>query len=116
VELRVNKCEGMLSLRDLPGDLYKFDQERYSVIGQRTGQKFQLGQELTVKIRAVDMDKRTVELMLLEKGVANRTGQPIGEWDETRPSSGGAQQASRNKATAQSRERSRKALGKKKRR
>jgi ribonuclease R len=115
VELRVNKCEGMLSLRDLPGDLYKFDQERYSVIGQRTGHKFQLGQELTVKIRAVDMDKRTVELVLVEKGAAKGAGQPIGGWSETRPSVDRAR-PDRKKAEASSRERSRRSLGKKKRR
>lgn len=116
VELRANKCEGMIGLRDLPGDHYKFDQERYCVVGQRTGRKFQLGDEVTVKIRAVDMDKRTVDLAMLDASTAKRAGQPIAEWDETRPSSGGATQAARKKATAQSRERSRKALGKKKRR
>ncbi|MBK9287463.1 MAG: hypothetical protein IPN38_07205 [Flavobacteriales bacterium] len=69
-----------------------------------------------MKIRAVDMDKRTVDLAMLDASTAKRAGQPIAEWDETRPSSGGATQAERKKATAQSRERSRKALGKKKRR
>lgn len=115
VELRANKCEGMLSLRDLPGDHYKFEQERYCVVGQRSGRKFQLGDELTVKIRAVDMDKRTVDLALLDKGMAGSAGRPIGEWDETRPSAGKAQ-ADRKRSRAAAQERSRKSLGKKKRR
>ncbi|MBK7268225.1 MAG: ribonuclease R [Flavobacteriales bacterium] len=64
VELRENKCEGMIGLRELPGDVYRFDQERYCVVGQRTGRKFRLGDELTVTIRSVDMDRRTVAFML----------------------------------------------------
>ncbi len=66
VELRENKCEGMVGLRELPGDVYRFDQERYCVVGQRTGRKFRLGDEVTVTIRAVDMDRRTVDLVLAE--------------------------------------------------
>lgn len=64
VELRENKCEGMIGLRELPGDVFRFDQDRYMVVGQRTGRKFRLGDELTITIRAVDMDRRTVDFAL----------------------------------------------------
>lgn len=64
VELVGNKCEGMIGLRDLPGDTYRFVQERYVVVGQRTGRKFRLGDELQVVVRSVDMDRRTVDLAL----------------------------------------------------
>jgi DNA-directed RNA polymerase subunit E'/Rpb7 len=59
-----NKCEGMIGLRELPGDVFRFDQERYTVVGQRTDRRFRLGDELRVVIKAVDMDRRTVELGL----------------------------------------------------
>ncbi|HRH38475.1 MAG TPA: ribonuclease R, partial [Flavobacteriales bacterium] len=64
VELRENKCEGMIGLRDLQGDVFRFDQERYCVSGHRTGRKFRLGDELSVMIKAVDMDRRTVAFSL----------------------------------------------------
>ena len=67
VELRENKCEGMVGLRELPGDLFRFDKERYCITGQRTGRKFRLGDEIVVTIRAVDMDRRTVDLVLKEE-------------------------------------------------
>jgi ribonuclease R len=70
VELRDNKCEGMIPLRELPGDAYRFDQQRYVVAGQRTGRKFRLGDEVTVSIKAVDMDRRTVDLALLGERLA----------------------------------------------
>ncbi len=66
VELRENKCEGLIGLRELPGDLFRFDQDRYVVVGQRTGRKFRLGDELLVTIKAVDMDRRTVDFVLAE--------------------------------------------------
>lgn len=64
VELKENKCEGLLAMRALPGDVFKFDQDRYVVSGQRTGRKFRLGDELEVVVRAVDMDRRSVDLAL----------------------------------------------------
>ena len=64
VELRENKCEGLIGLRDIPGDVFRFDKERYIVVGQRTGRKFRLGDELEVMIKAVDMDRRVVDFSL----------------------------------------------------
>ncbi len=66
VELRENKCEGMVGLRELPGDVFRFDQDRYCVVGQRTGRKFSLGDEVMVTIKAVDMDRRAVDFVLME--------------------------------------------------
>lgn len=66
VELRENKCEGMIGLRELPGDVFRFDQDRYCVVGQRTGRKFSLGDEVMVTIKAVDMDRRAVDFVLME--------------------------------------------------
>jgi hypothetical protein len=58
----------MIGLRELPGDVFRFDQERYQVVGHRTGRRFRLGDELTVTIKAVDMDRRTVDMALAEEG------------------------------------------------
>jgi ribonuclease R len=75
VELKENKCEGMIGLRELPGDVYRFDTERYVVKGHRTGRAFRLGDELTVTVRAVDMDRRSVELALVEdRGAVTTSG------------------------------------------
>lgn len=64
VELVENKCEGMIGLRELPGDVFHFDQERYTVKGQRTGRSFRLGDELRVMVRSVDMQRRSVDMAL----------------------------------------------------
>lgn len=87
VELAENKCEGMIALRDLPGDSFRFDQEQYSLVGQRTGRRFRLGDELMVMVRSVDMEKRTVDFSLVEEGLSvPAPARPArGQWDETRP-------------------------------
>lgn len=64
VELVDNKCEGMIGLRELPGDVFRFDQERYVVVGHRTDRRFRLGDELRVVVKAVDMARRSVDLGL----------------------------------------------------
>ncbi|MBP7513801.1 MAG: ribonuclease R [Flavobacteriales bacterium] len=126
VELRANKCEGMIPLRDLPGDSFKFDQDKYTVIGQRTGRRFRLGDELLVTIRGVDMDKRTVDLGIAGGPVTESPAKPYarpnaGKWDETSPhGERDSQQRSfgkgGKKAAAEARERQRRSLGKKKKR
>jgi ribonuclease R len=72
VEIIANKCEGMINLRDLPGDHYKFDQESYTVTGQRTGRRFRLGDELEVMVRGVDMEKRVIDLSISDGGVVSK--------------------------------------------
>jgi ribonuclease R len=74
VELRENKCEGLIGLRELPGDVFRFDKEHYVVAGHRTGRKFRLGDELEVTIKAVDMDRRTVDLVLAEGSAITTSG------------------------------------------
>lgn len=82
VELKENKCEGLVGMRDLPGDVFRFDQERYMVVGQRSGRKFRLGDELEVTIKAVDMDRRTVDMALHQEHHVTTSGK-----FERRPSS-----------------------------
>jgi ribonuclease R len=65
VELGGNKCEGMIGLRDLPGDQFKFDDQQYVMRGISSGRTIRLGDELDVVVRAVDMDRRTVDLAVV---------------------------------------------------
>ena len=115
VEMRANKCEGMITLRDIPGDNFKFDQALYTVIGQRTGQRIRLGDELLVTVRGVDMDKRTVDLAIAGGQRQEPARATASKWDETRPQ-GAKQHDDRGKREAESRERQRRQKGRGKRR
>ena len=36
VEIIENKCEGMVRMKDIPGDYYFFDEQQHALIGERT--------------------------------------------------------------------------------
>ncbi|WP_411272900.1 ribonuclease R [Daejeonella sp.] len=65
VEIIENKCEGMVRLRDLNDDFYVLDEKNYCIIGQRRKKKFQLGDEVTIMVKKVDLGKRQIDFSLV---------------------------------------------------
>jgi ribonuclease R len=65
VEIEENKCEGMIRLRDLTDDFYALDEKNYAIIGQRKKKKYQLGDEVQVKVKNVDLTKRQIDFTLV---------------------------------------------------
>src|SRR5690606_6792729 len=65
VEIEENKCEGMIRLRDMTDDFYALDEKNYAIIGQRKKKKYQLGDEVKVKVKHVDLMKRQIDFILL---------------------------------------------------
>ncbi len=65
VELRENLAEGLIRLRDIKDDFYIFDEKQYAIIGQDTGNKYRLGDEIDVKLIRVDESKREIDFALL---------------------------------------------------
>ena len=64
VELNENKCEGMISVRDLDNDFYIFDDKNYCIVGRRTNRKFQLGDEITVRVAKANLAKKQLDFVL----------------------------------------------------
>ncbi len=64
VEESISKCEGMVAIRNLGNDFFNFDQKTYSIVGQRTKKRFTLGDKVSFKVTAVDMDRRTIDMLL----------------------------------------------------
>ena len=65
VEIIENKCEGMVRLRDLTDDFYVLDEKNYCIIGQRKKKKFQLGDDVTIMVKKVDLSKRQIDFSLV---------------------------------------------------
>lgn len=65
VELEENKCEGMVRLRDITDDFYSLDEKNYLIIGQRKKKKYQLGDEVSILVKKVDLNKRQIDFKLL---------------------------------------------------
>lgn len=65
VEIEENKCEGMVRLRDITDDLYILDEKNYAIRGQRKKKVYQLGDEVLIKVKRVDLEKRQIDFKLI---------------------------------------------------
>lgn len=65
VEIIENKCEGMIRLRDINDDFYVLDPENYSIVGQRFKRKYQLGDEVKIKVKKVELTKKQIDFELI---------------------------------------------------
>ena len=68
VEVEQTGCEGMVRLADLNDDYYDFDPDNYRVVGQRKGMVIGFGDKVKVTIQATDLEKRSMDLDLVEAG------------------------------------------------
>ena len=69
VEIISNKCEGMVSVRDMKDDTYDFDQDHYAMIGRHKHKMYQLGEEVIVKVKNTDLVKKHLDFYLVGKAV-----------------------------------------------
>ena len=67
VEIISNKCEGMVSVRDMTDDHYAFDQDQYAMVGRNTKTMYQLGDEVVVKVKNTDLVKKHLDFNLIGK-------------------------------------------------
>ncbi|HKI45978.1 MAG TPA: ribonuclease R [Balneolales bacterium] len=62
VDLQEIHCEGMIHISSLVDDYYIFDQKRYGLFGRHRGRKYQMGDEITVRVASVNQGRRTIDL------------------------------------------------------
>lgn len=67
VEIIDNKCEGMVSVRDMTDDHYVFDESQYAMVGKNTKMMYQLGDEVVVTVKNTDLVKKHLDFNLVEK-------------------------------------------------
>ncbi|WP_159018769.1 ribonuclease R [Algibacter sp. L3A6] len=67
VEIISNKCEGMVSVRDMKDDHYAFDQDTYSMVGSKNKISYQLGEEIIVSVKNADLVKKHLDFHLIGK-------------------------------------------------
>ena len=66
-EIDENHCEGMVSMRDLDGDYYDFDEKNYGLVGRRHHHKYQLGDPIRIKVAKANVEKRQLDFVLADK-------------------------------------------------
>ena len=76
VEIIDTKCEGMIRMGDLTDDFYVLDAENYRIIGKHSKKIIAFGDKVKVKVKNVDLLKRTLDLALAdEKNITNKETQ-----------------------------------------
>ncbi len=66
VEISSNKCEGMVRIRDIKSDYYTFDEKQYAIIGQSSKNMYQLGDNVKVKVKKADLERKHLDFSLIE--------------------------------------------------
>jgi len=66
VELDDIFVEGLVHVTSLPKDYYQFDATLHKMIGERTGQTFQLGDTIRVEVANVDLESRKMDFKPVE--------------------------------------------------
>lgn len=64
IEVISTKCEGLVRYADMQDDHYDLDAGNFRAIGRKTGNLIQFGDKKMVRIKAVDMNKRTIDLVM----------------------------------------------------
>jgi ribonuclease R len=66
VEINENKCEGMVPVQTLMDDFYIFDEDNYCMRGRNTRKVYQLGDDVRVVVRSINLAKRQMDFTMLE--------------------------------------------------
>ena len=65
VEEEETKCEGLIRISDLGNDYYIFEREKYRIVGKQSHEKFQLGDKIKFHVKAVDLEKKSIDYELV---------------------------------------------------
>jgi ribonuclease R len=65
VQLKDFFVEGFLHVSYMPDDYYKFDEERYYLVGRHRKKTFNIGKEMRVRIERVDIEEREIILSVI---------------------------------------------------
>ena len=66
VEEEETKCEGLIRISDLGTDYYIFEKENYRIVGKQTKQRFTLGDKIKFRVKAVDLEKKSIDYELVK--------------------------------------------------
>ena len=65
VEELETKCEGLVRMRDMKDDFYVFNEKKLELVGQKKKKKYRLGGKVKIKVRGVDLERKTIDYVLV---------------------------------------------------
>ncbi len=67
VEENDTKCEGIVRISDIGNDFYIFEKENYRIIGKNTKKRYTLGDKVKIKVKSVDLERKSIDYELVEE-------------------------------------------------
>lgn len=64
VEEKDTKCEGLVRVRDMEDDFYVFNEKKLELSGQKKKRSYRLGSPVKIKVKSVDLEKKTIDYVL----------------------------------------------------
>jgi ribonuclease R/exosome complex exonuclease DIS3/RRP44 len=65
VEIAENKCEGLVRMSEIGGDVFSADLMNHQVVGYNTGEVIKLGDEVNIVVKSVDIERKNINLTLI---------------------------------------------------
>lgn len=66
VEIPENGAEGLIKLRDLTDDSYVYEAKSHAVYGSRTGKKYQLGDQIKIKVVKANLIQKQLDFKVVD--------------------------------------------------
>src|SRR6202035_874238 len=70
VQLKEVPIDGLVHISAIPGDYWELDSGGMGLVGQRTGRRWQMGDEVRVRLSRVDLTQRQIDFELLDPDAA----------------------------------------------
>ncbi len=67
VQIPENGAEGLIKLRDLMDDSYTYDPKIHAVVGSRTGNQYQLGDEVRIKVTKANLIQKQLDFKIINE-------------------------------------------------
>jgi ribonuclease R len=67
VQLKQWQVDGLVHVTSLPRDYFRFHEDDRMLVGERSGQRYGIGDELRVRLVRVDPSERKIDFELVEK-------------------------------------------------
>ena len=72
VKLSDYDIEGLIHVTDLAGDFYHFDPVTLTLMGEKTGELYQIGDPMIIQVKQVSLDDRKIDFEAIEHKMTGR--------------------------------------------
>ena len=67
VEEQTSKAQGLIRANTMEDDFYDFKPESYALVGQKTGKKYHIGDDIKIKLTGANLDRRQLDFEIVNE-------------------------------------------------